>query len=129
MDPSLRELYEEGAPDDEVALVLRLADSLVVPDGVRVVARFGDIATCRVRREDILRLHAMEVVRSVKAPRLVLPGWDDDADAGESRPGAPGTSQGSTARRRGAPTTNAGPTTSRRRGPASCWRTSTGAST
>ena len=89
MDPSLRELYEEGAPDDEVALVLRLADSLVVPDGVRVVARFGDIATCRVRREDILRLHAMEVVRSVKAPRLVLPGWDDDADAGGVRPGAP----------------------------------------
>jgi peptidoglycan hydrolase-like protein with peptidoglycan-binding domain len=88
VDPALRELDEEGEPDDEVALVLRLADSLVVPDGVRIVARFGDVATCRVRREDILRVHAMEVVRSAKAPRLVGPGLDDDVEAAQALDGA-----------------------------------------
>lgn len=74
MDPALEELYAEGAPDDEVAVVLRLTDSVVVPDAVRIVARFGDIATCRVRRDDLLRVHALQTVRSVKAPRLYGPG-------------------------------------------------------
>ena len=55
MDPALVELFSEGAPDDEVSVILRLADPLVVPIGVRIVARFGNIATCRLRRGDIDR--------------------------------------------------------------------------
>lgn len=82
MDPALQELFAEGAPDDEVAVVIRLVQPDVVPDGVRLVTRFGDIATCRVRRSDILQLHASEKVKSVKAPRKYAPGevvqFDDD---------------------------------------------------
>ena len=50
MEAALRELYAEGAPDDEVAVIIRLSDPAAIPDGARIVTRFGRIATCRVRR-------------------------------------------------------------------------------
>src|SRR4051812_35392511 len=73
MDPALQELLAEGAPDDEVAVVLRLASEHPAPPGVRIVARFGAIATCRLRRSEILLVRADPAVYSMKAPHLYAP--------------------------------------------------------
>ncbi len=73
MDPALQELMAEGAPEDEVAVVMRLTPDAEAPVGVRLVARFGDIATCRVQRGDVLRVRAQATVASMKAPRRYAP--------------------------------------------------------
>jgi subtilisin family serine protease len=73
VDPALQELFAEGAADDEVAVILRLADNGTPPEGVRIVARFGQIATCRLRRGDIPHIRAIDVVRSMKAAHLFGP--------------------------------------------------------
>lgn len=67
MDPALLELYAEGSPDDEVAVIIRLSDPSDLPGSVRIIARFGSIATCRLPRRDIpaVRTH----VQSMKAPK------------------------------------------------------------
>lgn len=74
MDPALRELLRRGDDDDEVQAVIRLTSDVVAPPpGVRIVARFGAIATCRLRRGEISRVWADAAVESVKAPRLIAP--------------------------------------------------------
>jgi subtilisin family serine protease len=89
VDPALRELLRRGADEDEVEAVIRLADDVVAPPpGVRIVARFGAIATCRLRRREIPRVWADDVVASLKAPRLIAPEADTlDLDEVEPRPG------------------------------------------
>lgn len=79
MEPALLELYSEGTPDDEVAVILRMADPLLPLDGVRVVARFGNIATVRVRRGDIPGVWSQTPVLSMKAAKLYgpTPTFDD----------------------------------------------------
>jgi len=63
MDPDLWELIEYGKPADEVAAILRLGHSTGLPAGVRVISQFGEIATVRLKRSDILNIHrASEVV-------------------------------------------------------------------
>lgn len=84
MDPSLQELIAEGAPDDEVAVLLRLAGPTAVPPNVRLVAQFGTVATCRVPRGELAAVWASASVRSVKAPRLYGPSLDDEPLGGES---------------------------------------------
>jgi subtilisin family serine protease len=85
MDPALLEMVRSGRPLDEVAVLLRLANG-EVPNGVRVVARFGAIVTARVTRSAIPLIHRAKEVRSVKAPRLYGPDWmpvsaeQDDGD-------------------------------------------------
>ena len=74
MDPALQELLRKGDPSDEVAVVLRLARD-VPPSGVRIVSRFGEIATARIARRSIPELHRAEEIRSVKAPRHYGPDW------------------------------------------------------
>ncbi len=82
MDPALWELYEDGAQDDEVSVVLRLADPARRPDGIRVVAEFGPIVTARLRRRDIRRIWGSDLVASLKAPRPVArPSFPDVDDA------------------------------------------------
>jgi peptidoglycan hydrolase-like protein with peptidoglycan-binding domain len=96
MDPALHELLAEGAPDDEVAVVLRLAPDRPAPPGVRIVARFGAIATCRLQRGDILLVRADPAVHSMKAPHLYGPEPElpadvldgEDAEAGDVAPRA-----------------------------------------
>ncbi|HEX7317135.1 MAG TPA: S8 family serine peptidase, partial [Pyrinomonadaceae bacterium] len=80
MDPALHELFEGGAPEEEVAAVIRLRKRATVPTGVRVVAQFGEIVTCRLRREDIPSVRADENVLSMKGPRLFTP--DEEFDSG-----------------------------------------------
>ena len=72
MDPALIELYEDGSADDIVSVILRLAPG-PPPAGVTIVARFGPIATCRVRRGDIPRVRASIQVLSMKAARFYGP--------------------------------------------------------
>lgn len=80
MDPSLWELFEAGDEGDEVAAIIRLGQPGAAPPGVRLVAQFGDIATCRVRRGALLDIRAQAEVTSLKAPRLLVP--EDDVDPG-----------------------------------------------
>jgi outer membrane protein OmpA-like peptidoglycan-associated protein/subtilisin family serine protease len=72
MDPALVELFEDGSADDIVSVILRLAPG-PPPSGVTVVSRFGPIATCRLRRGDILRVRAEAQVLSMKAARFYGP--------------------------------------------------------
>lgn len=81
MDPALYELIAEGISDDEVAVLLRLADPTAAPPNVRLIAQFGTIASCRLRRGDIVAVHSSVSVRSVKAARLYGPSYADDEDA------------------------------------------------
>lgn len=73
MDPALVELIEAGRGEDEVAVILRLVDPKKVPDGVRIVARFGEICTARLRRAQIRDVWASPAARSVKAARALSP--------------------------------------------------------
>src|SRR5208337_603110 len=74
MDPALHEMVRAGDPADEVAVILRL-DHDFTPAGVRIVARFGPIATARVTRRSIPSVHGSSGVRSVKAPHRYGPDW------------------------------------------------------
>ncbi len=72
MDPALWELLE-GNADDEIKSIIRLRETGDTPPGVRIVTRFGNIATVRLPRHAILDTHADETVASLKAPRLLTP--------------------------------------------------------
>lgn len=74
MDPTLRRLLEAGDPDEELALLVRLQGSPAdLPAGARLVSRFGDVATVRVRRGAVGELRGSPRARSVKAPRDYRP--------------------------------------------------------
>ncbi|MEN2786470.1 S8 family serine peptidase [Sphingomonas qilianensis] len=70
MDPALQELIAEGRPEDEVAIVVRLQDKAEPPVGMRLISRFGPVATARAQRDELARLHADPAIASLKAPRL-----------------------------------------------------------
>jgi subtilisin family serine protease len=73
MEPALWELFESGSADDEVGIIIRMDKGLEPPSLVRVVAKFDDIFTGRVRRGDIVALRQMPGVVSVKASTAVAP--------------------------------------------------------
>jgi len=75
MDPALWELLRAAKDEDaeEVEAIIRLDSPQLEIPGVRIVARFGPIATCRLRRDSILRTRDEENVKSLKAPRLFGP--------------------------------------------------------
>jgi len=73
MDPQAWELFEGGAPEDEVSIIVRMAPGASPPATMRIVARFGDIATGRIRRGDILTTRQSPGVLSLKAGSLVAP--------------------------------------------------------
>lgn len=75
MEPALQELYAEGSPDDEVAVIIRLTDSTDLPQGVRIITQFGQIATVRLPRREIPRVR--REVASMKRPKLYS--YDDCA--------------------------------------------------
>ena len=88
MDAALWELLEEGEGQDEVAAIIRLGQPGVAPSGVRLIAEFGNIATCRLKRGDIIPTREAETVASFKAPRILGPEPEVDeqliADLSES---------------------------------------------
>lgn len=75
MDPALRRLLAQPVADDsaEVEAIVRLRDPRARIPGVRLVARFGHIATCRISRRQLLEAYADEALVSLKAPRLLGP--------------------------------------------------------
>ena len=74
MDPALREVLRHGSEDDEVEAIIRFTeDAAPPPPGVLLVARFGAIATCRLRRGDIEHVRENELVANLKASRLLGP--------------------------------------------------------
>ena len=83
MDPALWEALraEAGTDGDRVLeAVIRLArPGIEIPD-VRMVARFGTVATCRIRARDVIAVRARDDVLSLKAPRGISPGFEP-ADA------------------------------------------------
>jgi peptidoglycan hydrolase-like protein with peptidoglycan-binding domain/subtilisin family serine protease len=80
MDPALWEALD-GDEGHKIEAIVRLAENAEPPAGVRLVACFGEIATCRLRRADIVDVHEAAPVRSLKASRLVVPelAWPDPA--------------------------------------------------
>ncbi len=71
MDPALWEIYEDGDPEDELRVILRLSEGAEPPSEVRVVSRFGEIVTARMKRKDTTKVWYDERVESLKAPRNV----------------------------------------------------------
>jgi subtilisin family serine protease len=78
VESALIELAEEGAPDDRVSLLIRLRDDGHVPAAIRVITRFGNIVTCRMRRRDIEAVR--REVASMKRPQAYTPTLDDNDD-------------------------------------------------
>ncbi|HSI16952.1 MAG TPA: S8 family serine peptidase [Sphingomonas sp.] len=84
MDPALQELMAEGGPDDEVAVVVRLHHGANPPAALRLVTRFGTIATGRAQRGALRALHADPAIASLKAPREYARELDAVHGAGEA---------------------------------------------
>lgn len=72
MDPALQEYIEGHHPGILLEAIVRLADSAVVPADVKIVSRFGDIATCRIPSVRITEVWGHAAVRSLKAPRALV---------------------------------------------------------
>jgi len=74
MDPALWELLREtSAGNEEVEAVVRLAPGTTALPGVRIISRFGPIATCRLSRNAVIDIRSLPEVTSLKAPRLLAP--------------------------------------------------------
>ena len=84
MDPALWELLraEAGADGDRVLeAIIRLArPGIEIPD-IRIVSRFGTVATCRIRARDIVPVRARRDVVSLKAARGLSPGFEPTVGA------------------------------------------------
>jgi subtilisin family serine protease len=81
MDPALWQEYEAGASDEEVGVIVRLANGAQLPPAARIVAHFREIVTARVRRGDIIAVRQSVGVISLKATDLVtLPPPVEDTD-------------------------------------------------
>ncbi len=88
MDPGLWELMLEGKPGDEIMAMLRLHEQSKTPPDVRIIAQFGKIATCRLRREHIPQVRAHPTVASLKAPDPLVPDYaiDEPIEEGSGNP-------------------------------------------
>jgi N-acetyl-anhydromuramyl-L-alanine amidase AmpD/subtilisin family serine protease len=69
------------SPDEEVGAIVRADPSKPLPDGVRVVSRFGSIATIRYprsREEEVVRSEGIEIMEAATPVHLL-----DDAEDGQ----------------------------------------------
>jgi hypothetical protein len=73
VDPKLWQLLEAGDANDEIATIIRLADPAVRPPGIRIIAQFGAIATCRLKRGAIIETRTDKATFSLKAPIILIP--------------------------------------------------------
>ena len=69
MDPQLWEELARGEATAEIRAIVRLLPGATAPSGMRVISRFGDIVTCRLRRDAIVATRQHPSVRSLKAAR------------------------------------------------------------
>ena len=85
MDPALMELVDTGSPEDEVSVILRLAPGADPPPTARVVSRFEEIVTARVRRDAIVATRQSDGVVSLKATSVVTePPLLEDVEFGDA---------------------------------------------
>jgi hypothetical protein len=88
VDPHLWELLraEAGTSGERVVeAIIRLAEpGIDIPD-VRMVSRFGTVATCRIRARDVLAVRALPYVLSVKASSRIGPAFEPAAGADRFR--------------------------------------------
>jgi peptidoglycan hydrolase-like protein with peptidoglycan-binding domain len=79
VDPALWELLRAETVTDGTGIIeaiIRFArPGIEIPD-VRIVSRFGTIATCRIRARDVIAVRARPDVVSLKAARGLSPGFD-----------------------------------------------------
>jgi subtilisin family serine protease len=73
MDPALRELLRNEPADRTIEAIIRFRRPSVQLPGVRVVARFGPIATCRIRHAAVGAVRAHPDVVSLKSARPLGP--------------------------------------------------------
>jgi subtilisin family serine protease len=75
MDPALWEFLRRSTDRDsrEVEAIVRLDRPQARVAGLRIVSRFGCIATCRLRKDSILDVHRNDHVVSLKAARALGP--------------------------------------------------------
>lgn len=71
MDPALSEILHHHGGAEVIEVVVRMQNAAAIPEGLQVIARFGNVATCRLRCEKIPALWADEAVASLKAPRVM----------------------------------------------------------
>jgi subtilisin family serine protease len=94
MDGLLWEVYESGEPEDEVSVILRLQEGAEPPPNLRIVSRFGDVATARLRRGEIVSTRNAPGVASLKAsghvamPLTIECCGDDDGEGAAGHAGA-----------------------------------------
>ncbi len=85
MDPALWELLRAEADGEgarEIEAVVRFTHPDVEVAGVRIVSRFGPIATCRIPADEVVAVRARPDVLSVKAARGIRPGDEPGPPAG-----------------------------------------------
>jgi N-acetyl-anhydromuramyl-L-alanine amidase AmpD/subtilisin family serine protease len=71
MDPALHEYIFSETHEADIEAIVRLVRPDTLPEGISVVAQFGDIATCRLPISSVESVWGDEAVLSLKAPRLV----------------------------------------------------------
>lgn len=71
MDPALQEIIANTNAPQEVEAIIKLKYPDQTPENVRIISRFGNIATCRLQQKDIAEVWADESIFSIKAPRYV----------------------------------------------------------
>ena len=84
MDPSLQELLK-GAPDTTIEVLVKTKDFKPLAGKFTPIAQFGDIASGRVRRQDIIPV--WKLAESVKASRFVSidpPRKPEDTELGKA---------------------------------------------
>ncbi len=93
MDPALRHLIETTT-DEKVEAIIRLEPGGNAPPGVEIVARFGDVATCRVLRDRVAEVWADGDVASLKAARVfgADPDPESTSETSDELPGVESTS-------------------------------------
>lgn len=70
MDPSLQELLIlKDDPEEELEVIMRLVNPAVPPAGVRLIAQFGDVITCRIKRKHIEEVYQSPLKVSIKAAK------------------------------------------------------------
>lgn len=79
-DPALIEALRAGDGDDELSVIVRLSDPDALPAGIRILTRFGDIATVRVERARLQELADSATVTALEASRNLRP--SDESEEG-----------------------------------------------
>ena len=78
MDPALWEVLRSDTPSDdrEIEAIVRLDHPRAAVPGMRIISRFGEIATCRLPVDSIVEIRRHRRVRSLKRARLI--GHEDE---------------------------------------------------